>query len=60
MKKNDPRQTYLHISAARNIQYESLWQEIILSIKQCGNMEKKNIMKNSYAAFLQYGILMVK
>ena len=50
-KQNDPRQTYLHISAATNLQYESLWQEIIMSIKQYGKMEIKNIMKNTYAAF---------
>ena len=50
-KQNDPRQTYLHISAATNLQYESLWQEIIMSIKQYGKMEIKNIMKNTYVAF---------
>ena len=52
MKQNDPRQTYLHISPPTNLQYASLWQEIITSIKQYGIMEIKNIMKNTYAAFL--------
>ena len=44
--------TYLHISVATNLQYASLWQEIITSIKQYGKTEIKNIMKNTYAAFL--------
>ena len=52
MKQNDPRQTYLDISAPTNLQYASLWQEIITSIKQYGKTEINNIMKNTYAAFL--------
>ena len=50
MKQNDPRQTYLDISAPTNLQYASLWQEIITATKQYGKMEIKNIMKNTYAA----------
>ena len=50
MKYNDPRQTYLHISAPANLQKESPWQEIITSIKQHGKTEIKNIIKNTYAA----------
>ena len=50
-KKNDPRQTYLHISAPGNLQYGSLGQEIITSIKKCGKTGTKNIMKDRYAAF---------
>ena len=49
--QNDPRQIYLQISASTNLQYESLWQEIITSIKQYGKREIKNIMKNTYAYF---------
>ena len=52
--QNYPRQTYLHISAPTNLQKESLLQEIITSIKQYGKTEKKNIMKNTFAAFLRY------
>ena len=52
-KQNDPRQTYLHISAPTNLLYESLWQEIITSIKQYGKTEIKHKMKNTYAAFLK-------
>ena len=50
-KQNDPRQTYLDIFAPENLQKESLWQEIITSIKQYGKAEIKNITKNIYAAF---------
>ena len=50
-KENDPRQTYLQICAPTNLQCESLWQEIITSIKQYGKVEIKNITKNIYAAF---------
>ena len=57
MKQNDPRQTCLNISATKNLQCESLWQEIIMSIKQYGKTEIKNIMKNTYTAFLRYEIL---
>ena len=39
-KQNDSKQTYLHISASTNLQYESLWQEIIKSIKK--NMQNIN------------------
>ena len=53
MKQNYPRQTYLHISAPTNLQYDSLWQIIRTSIKQYGKTEIKNIMKNTYAAFLR-------
>ena len=42
----------MHISVPTNLQYASLWQEIITSIKQYGKTEIKNIMKNTYAAFL--------
>ena len=56
-KQNDPRQTYLNISAPANLQKESLWEEIITSIKQYGKTEIKNIMKNTYTAFLRYEIL---
>ena len=42
----------MHISAPANLQYASVWQEIITSIKQSGKTEIKNIMKNIYAAFL--------
>ena len=52
MKQNDPRQTDLHISAPINLQYASLLQEIITSIKQYGKTEIKNIIKNTYVAFL--------
>ena len=45
MKQNDPRQTYLHISAGTNLQYEFLWQKIITPIKQYRKTEIKNIMK---------------
>ena len=51
-KQNDPRQIYLHISTPSNLQEESLWHDIITSIKQYGKMEIKNIMKNTHAAFL--------
>ena len=44
-KQNDPKQTYLHISAPTNLQYESLWQEILTSIKQYGKTEIKSIIK---------------
>ena len=54
MKQNDPRQTYLHISAPTYLQFKSLWQEITTSVKLYG---KTNIMKNKYAVFLQYEIL---
>ena len=57
MKQDDPRQISLHISAPKNLQKESLWQEIITSIKKYEKMEKKNMMKNTYAAFLRYEIL---
>ena len=40
----------MHISAPKNLQYESLWQEITTS-KQNGKTEVKNIMKNTYGAF---------
>ena len=53
-KKNDPRQTY--ISAPTNLQYKSLWKEIITSLKEYWKTEINNIMKNSYAAFLRYEI----
>ena len=45
------------ISAPANLQYDSLRQEIIMSIKQYGKTETKNIIKNTYAAFLRYEIL---
>ena len=51
-KQNDPRQEHLHINAPTNLQYASLWQEIITSIKQYGKTKIKNIMKNTCAAFL--------
>ena len=55
MKKQiDPRQTY--ISAPTNLQYKSLWKEIITSLKEYWKTEINNIMKNSYAAFLRYEI----
>ena len=44
-KQNDPKQTYLHISAPTNLQYHSLWQEILTSIKQYGKKEIKSIIK---------------
>ena len=44
-KQNDPKQTDLHISAPTNLQYESLWQEILTSIKQYGKTEIKSIIK---------------
>ena len=50
-KKNDPRQTY--VSAPTNLQYKSLWKEIITSLKEYWKTEINNIMKNSYAAFLR-------
>ena len=52
-KQNDPRRTYLHISAPTNLQHDSLWQEIITSIKQYRKTEIKDIMKTTYAAFLK-------
>ena len=51
MKQNNPRQTYFHVSAPTNLQKESLWQEIIASIKQYWKTEIKNIIKNAYADF---------
>ena len=42
----------MHICVPTNLQYVSLWQEIITSIKQYGKTEIKNIMKNTYADFL--------
>ena len=54
-KQNDPRPTY--ISPPTNLQYESLWQEIVMSIKQYRKTEIKNIIKNIYTAFLWYEIL---
>ena len=42
----------MHISAPTNLQYASLWPEIITSIKQYGKTEIKKIMENTYAAFL--------
>ena len=57
--KNDPRQTYLHISAPTNLQKESQWQEITTSTKQYEKTEIKDITKNTYAAFLRYEILKV-
>ena len=50
-KQNDPRQVYLHISTPSNLQEESLWHDIMTSIKQYGKMKITNIMKNTYAAF---------
>ena len=41
----------MHISDFTNLQYESLWQEIITSIKQIGRTKWRNKMKNIYAAF---------
>ena len=55
-KQHCLRQTCLYISAHTNLQYESLWQEIIMSIKQYGKTEIKNVIKNLYAAFLWYRI----
>ena len=60
MKQNDPRQTYLHISAPTNLQFESLWQEILTSMKHYGKTEIKNIMKNTYVALLLYEIFKVQ
>ena len=57
MKQDDPRQTNLHNSAHANLQYESLWQEIIAFLKQYRKTEIKNIMKITYATFLRYEIL---
>ena len=57
MKQNILRQTCLYISTSTNLKKESLWQEIIISIKQYRKTEIKNVMKNTYAAFLRYEIL---
>ena len=35
-----------------SLQYVSVWQEKITSIKQYGQTKIKNIVKNTYAAFL--------
>ena len=56
-KQNDPRQNYLHISTPTNLQYKSLWQDIVACIKQYGKMEIKNTVKNTHAGFLWYEIL---
>ena len=50
-------QIYLHTIAPINLQYGALCHEIITSIKQYGKTELKNIIKNTYAAFLRYEIL---
>ena len=56
-QQNDSRQAYLNFSALTNLQYRSLWQEILTFIKQNGKTEVKNIMKNTYAACIRYEIL---
>ena len=49
-----------HLSNKTKIKWSKanlLAPKISNSIKQCGKPEIKNIMKNKYAAFLQYEIL---
>ena len=55
-RENNSFILYFYTFATTNFQKASLWQKIITSIKQYGKTEIKNIMKNTYAAFLLYEI----